>query len=119
MTEPPFWGNERKSAAEGYHVVPQQLALAGLSLVDTSGEVASIASDVERTRLGKDDLGILGREADDAPGTYNEALDEFVEYFHKLRESLRTAGELLYDVAQVYAAKDDSYYEQFNQISMR
>jgi hypothetical protein len=98
--------------------VPQQLALAGLSLVDTSGEVYSIISDVEETRLGKDDLGILGREADDAPGAYNDALDEYVEYFHKLRETLRAAGELVYDVAQIYAAKDDSYYEQLNQISM-
>jgi hypothetical protein len=119
MTEPQtFFPNERKRAAEGYHVVPQQLALAGLSLVETSAEVYGIISDVEETRLGEDDLGILGREADDAPGAYNDALDEYIEYFHKLRETLSAAGELVYDVAQIYAAKEDSYYEKFNQISM-
>jgi hypothetical protein len=34
-------------------------------------------------------------------------------------ERRRAAGELLYDVAQYYAAKEDSYYEKFNQITMQ
>jgi hypothetical protein len=118
-TEPHIPWGDRDREAGGFHVVPQQLALAGNDLLDTAGTLDSVVSDVEDTRLGEDDLGILGKEADNAPGAYNEALDEYVAYFYRMQETLRAAGELLWDIARYYAAKDDSYYEQFNQITMR
>jgi hypothetical protein len=96
--------------------VPKQLALAGDDLVSTGRLMNRIARDIEDTHLGADDLGILGKEADDAPGAYNDALVEFVKHFQTLEDTLVAAGQILNEVAKFYAAKEDEYYEQFNRL---
>jgi hypothetical protein len=102
---------------DGYHVVPKQLIIAADELISTGNHMDDLVSLIEETRLGEDDLGILGKEADDAPGVYNDSLDKFVDYFQTLRTTLVKAGEILSEVAQFYAAKDDEYYKQFNRIA--
>ncbi|WP_158889578.1 hypothetical protein [Amycolatopsis anabasis] len=103
----------------GYHVVPRQLAIAGDDLLSTGGLMNRIARDIENTHLGADDLGILGKEADDAPRAYNDSLAEFVKHFQALHDTLAAAGEILNDIAKYYAAKEDEYYEQFNRFDDR
>lgn len=98
-----------------YTVVPEALRKMVIGIDDATTKWKGAVAKLDSLKIGKNDLGLLGRAAE-YPAGYEEVNELIVDKLDEGTKTLESTSETLDSVARHYEKKEADWYSEFGYI---